>query len=107
MTPEEQQALEKVGLDPKTLFGWNRTFRYEEYILRKGDELYILGNCEPNPKPEYEMVMTGTSEKPLFVSDKSEADLIKKYEGKAWLFGFLIFLFLSLAVAVLIWDLKG
>lgn len=101
-TTEEQHALTNVGLDPETFFGFNKTLQYEEYILREGDELYLLGNCKPIPKANNKMLMQGTPEKPLFVSDKSEAELIKKYERKIWGHGFLIFIITSLIVGLLI-----
>lgn len=77
-TSEEQAALQKFGIDGETFLGFNRKLRYTEYILRPNDELYILGNCEEQSGSDL-MVLRGTSDQKLFVSDKSEDVLIKKH----------------------------
>ena len=103
-TDQERNALQRVGIDPNTLFGFNRTFKYEEYILRQGDSLYILGNCEELYESKYEVLIKGTKDEPIFISDKSESELVRKYERRAGMFGGLILLCTSTAVYLLLFQ---
>ena len=106
-TDEERNALQNLGLESTSLFGFNRTFKYEEYILQKGDNLYILGNCESQKNSDFdsEILLRGSSDEPLFLSDKSEADLISKYDGKVLKFGISSFLLISASVYILLFHL--
>ena len=40
-TDQERNALLQSGIDPEGIIGFNRNFHYIEYVLRKGDNLYI------------------------------------------------------------------
>ena len=104
-TDQECSVLLRLGIDPNTLFGFNRTFKYMEYVLRKGDCLYILGSCEELYESKYEVRIRGTKKEPIFVSDKSESELVRKYEGQVWKFGGLILLFVSTTVYLLLFQL--
>ena len=105
-TEQEQKILQRFGITPtKRNTGWNRTFSYEEYILRTGDSIYLVGHCEPQPSSDYAHKMWGTSDTPLFLSDKSETELLKKHGSKAGFWGFLIFLSMSTAMYVLLFKI--
>ena len=103
-TQEEQAALNRYGMDGENFLGFNRKLRYTEYVLRPGDELYVLGNCEEQQDSEL-MRMCSSAEQKLFVSDKSEDALISKYNVQLAWQGLLTLGFLGGAAAISILSL--
>jgi hypothetical protein len=74
----EQAVLQKYGESNKTWI-FEKTLKYTEKYLEAGDELYVLG--EVNGKEGRNPVFR-KSGMPLFVSDKSEHELLKQYKTR-------------------------
>jgi len=72
----EKAVLEKYNHSNKTWI-FEKTLRYTEKYLEAGDELYVLGevNGKEAMKPLFRKATM-----PLFVSDKSENDLLNSYK---------------------------
>lgn len=100
-TDQERNVLLQSGIDPEGVIGFNRNFHYIEYVLRKGDNLYILGNCEEVQDSEYEVRIKGTVDAPIFISNKSEAEVIRKSESGMWIFGGVVLVLSSILVLLL------
>jgi hypothetical protein len=86
-TEKEKRLLQKYGIDAETFLGFNKKLRYTEYVLRHGDELYVLGSCEEAEGGD-EMIMRGSKDDKLFISDKSEEALVSKFQNQLLLQGF-------------------
>lgn len=85
-TEKEMRVLQKYGMDPESFLGFNKNLRYTEYVLRHDDELYVLGSCE-EVKGSDEMIMRGSKDDKLFISDKSEEALVSKFKNQLLLQG--------------------
>jgi hypothetical protein len=91
------------------LFGINKTMRYREYLIKPGDNLYIMGTAEDNPFVKDATATEGVSDiiikkgkhvKLYLISDKSEKGVLAKYR-------FLPFLFFSIGTIAFIICLVG
>jgi hypothetical protein len=72
----EKNVLQKYNQSNKNWI-FEKTLHYTEKFLEAGDELYVLG--EVNGKEEMKPVFRKAT-MPLFISDKSENELIKQYK---------------------------
>jgi hypothetical protein len=80
-SPEEQALLQKYNIDATTFLGTNKKMRYTEYMLTEGEEVYVLGQSEPT-NHEYQRVIRGTAQEPVFLSNLSEETLLERYKSK-------------------------
>ncbi len=74
----EQAVLQKYGESNKVWI-FEKSMKYTEKFLEPGDELYVLG--EVNGKEGHNPVFRKSS-MPLFVSDKSEHELLRQYKTR-------------------------
>lgn len=100
-TKRQLEMLDKAGLKSTTIVGINKNFQYLEYVLRVGDELYVLGDCVAGISSSDTVTCRGTSQKPIFISDKSEEYLLETHKSEMTKSGVTIFL-ASIIFAVLI-----
>jgi len=79
-TPHQQRVLEKYG---KQSHGWlfEKNLRYFETILEEGDEVYAIGEVS-GKEGNYPLFKKG--EKPFFVSDRPEEDLISRFQNSSY-----------------------
>ncbi len=76
----ELAALAELGLTSENFLGMNRRFRYQETVLRRGDQLFAQGQCDVDA---YGMaVMSTFHDTRVFFSNKSEESLVRSY--KQW-----------------------
>jgi hypothetical protein len=92
----EKAVLQKYSQSNK-MWIFEKTLRYTEKFLEPGDDLYVLGevNAREGMKPLFQK-----SVMPLFVSDKSENELLNNY--KLRMVGLLIGLVAIIAINVFV-----
>ena len=67
-------------------FRKRRTLRFTEYLIRPGDELYVMGTAESNPekgtrkenKVNNLSIHKGKNDKTFYISDKPEKKILEK-----------------------------
>jgi hypothetical protein len=85
-----KKFLKKNNLDFETFLGTNKNMRYNEYFIAPKDKLYILGSAGDNPYVEDatgqqnvdDIMIQKGREKIYYISDKSEAEVLKKFKWK-------------------------
>lgn len=79
------------AIDVSTFLGFNKTMRFREYYLMKGDKVYIMGYAGDNPfvdegssqKNEADiMIQKGPRNQFYYISDKSEKEVLKSFGFK-------------------------
>jgi uncharacterized protein YxjI len=91
LTDEIKTTLSNEGINTKSLFGFNKKLKIEEYSIPTNTDLYILGNATRDNNNE----ITISKKKILYISTKSEKELLKSLRNKIIIsliigFGFLI-----------------
>jgi hypothetical protein len=103
--------LEGQGISHEGFFGMNKQMRFREYVVRPGDNLFILGTAGDNPfveegsakaNAEDIMIHKGENEKFYLISDSSERDLLSGlgWKSMAGIFGGIALVAVSMAVVL-------
>lgn len=84
-----REFLESKSLNSRGLLGLNKTMRYREYYITEKDPIYIMGAAGDNPFVEdgssqrnENDIMIHKGKSFYYISDKSEKELLKKYNWK-------------------------
>ena len=92
VTPVIDKFLLSQGVSHKVLF-FNKTMRFREYFLEKGDKVYIMGQAGDNPfvddatseRNEADiMIQKGKLDSFYYITDKPEKEILKKYHRLVW-----------------------
>ena len=85
-----------------TFLGFGKRMRYTEYYLAPNDKIYILGSATSRPDSQNSvnnedkiLIKKGTLNKIFYISDSSEAEILKKYK---WQVPLMVFGGLALAL---------
>ncbi|MBW2964797.1 E3 ubiquitin ligase family protein [Candidatus Woesearchaeota archaeon] len=82
--------LKRNNLSFETFLGMNKNMKYTEWFIAPKDKLYILGHAGDNPYVEEataqhsveDIMIQKGGEKIYYISDKSEADVLKSFRWK-------------------------
>ena len=98
ITPEMERALNKYKKTSKGLI-FKKSMRYKEIILEEGDQLYVMGEVKDfdGYKPVFRK-----SEVPLYISDKSEKQILKELKTYLIIAGSILVIIPSIEAYILI-----